>query len=91
MQGIIHPSLVYFLAKKYNRLSIIKAVVIMEYITAKEAGEKWGITARMVNYHCTAGRIPGAVKKADLWLIPVDAEKPLDRRRKAPKKIMKRI
>ena len=52
----------------------------MEYLTAKEAGEKWGITARMVNYHCVAGRIPGAVKKADLWLIPADAEKPKDGR-----------
>ena len=54
----------------------------MEYLTAKETGEKWGITARMVNYHCVAGRIAGAVKKADLWLIPADAEKPKDRRYK---------
>ena len=52
----------------------------MEYLTAKEAGKIWGITARMVNYHCSAGRIPGAVKKADLWLIPADAEKPKDGR-----------
>nr|WP_322972535.1 DNA-binding protein [Pseudalkalibacillus salsuginis] len=48
----------------------------MEYLTAKEAGQKWAITARMVNYHCTAGRIVGAIKKADFWLIPADAEKP---------------
>jgi len=54
----------------------------VEYLTAKEAGAKWGITPRMVNYHCTAGRIPGAVKKGDLWLIPVDAEKPTDKRYK---------
>jgi len=54
----------------------------MEYLTAKETGEKWGITARMVNYHCSAGRIPGAVKKADLWLIPTNAEKPKDGRYK---------
>ena len=54
----------------------------MEYLTAKEAGQKWGITARMVNYHCSAGRITGAVKKADLWLIPIDADKPQDGRRK---------
>lgn len=58
----------------------------MEYLTAKEAGTKWGITARMVNYHCTAGRISGAVKKGDLWLIPANAEKPLDRRYKDNKK-----
>ena len=52
----------------------------MEYLTCKEAGEKWGITARMVNYHCSAGRIPGVVKKGDLWLVPADAEKPVDKR-----------
>ncbi len=35
----------------------------MEYLTVKEAGEKWGITGRMVNYYCTSGRIKGAIKK----------------------------
>lgn len=29
----------------------------MEYLTAKEAGERGGMTARMVNYSCSAGRI----------------------------------
>lgn len=54
----------------------------MDYLTVKEAGEKWGISARMVNYHCSAGRIPGAVKKGNLWLVPASAEKPADGRRK---------
>lgn len=54
----------------------------MEYLTVKEAGEKWGITGRMVNYYCASGRIKGAVKKGNLWLIPKDAEKPEDWRRK---------
>jgi len=53
----------------------------MEYLTVKEAGAKWGLTGRMVNYYCSAGRIKGAVKKGNLWLIPADAEKPNDRRR----------
>jgi hypothetical protein len=35
-----------------------------------------------VNYHYTAGRIPDAVKKGDLCLIPADAEKPKDGRYK---------
>lgn len=52
------------------------------YMTLKEASEKWGITARMVNYYCTSGRIKGAVKVSTLWLIPQDAEKPADKRRK---------
>lgn len=57
----------------------------MEYLTVKEAGEKWGLTGRMVNYYCTAGRIKGAVKKGNLWLVPESAEKPIDGRRSSPK------
>ena len=34
----------------------------MDYMTLKEAAEKWGVTPRRVNYYCTADRIPGAVK-----------------------------
>jgi len=57
----------------------------MEYITVKEAGEKWGLGIRMVTLYCTEGRIKGAVKKGNMWLIPQDADKPQDRRRiKAP-------
>jgi AraC-like DNA-binding protein len=54
----------------------------MEYITVKEAGEKWGLGIRMVTLYCTEGRIAGVVKKGNLWLIPEDAPKPEDRRRK---------
>lgn len=54
----------------------------MEYLTVKEAGQKWSLTGRMVNYYCTAGRIKGAVKKGNLWLVPGDAEKPADGRKK---------
>lgn len=54
----------------------------MEYMTLKETGEKWGVSARRVNYYCAAGRIPGAVKMATIWLIPKTAKKPADGRRK---------
>lgn len=54
----------------------------MEYLTVKEMGEKWGITSRMVNFYCSNGRIPGAIKKGNLWLIPEDADKPDDNRKK---------
>ena len=37
------------------------------------------------NYYCAAGRIPGAVKMATIWLIPKDAEKPIDGRMKKSK------
>ena len=59
----------------------------MEYMTLKEAGEKWGVTPRRVNYYCAGGRIHGAVKMATIWLIPKDAEKPVDMRTKQGKEL----
>ena len=55
----------------------------MNYLTVKEVGEKWGISSRMVNVYCSNGRIPGAMKKGNLWLIPDNAIKPSDNRYKA--------
>ena len=40
----------------------------MDYMTLKEASEKWGVTPRQINYLCAGGRIPGAVKMATIWL-----------------------
>ena len=57
----------------------------MDYMTLKEASKKWGITPRQINYLCAAGRIPGAVKMATIWLVPKDAKKPEDGRRKENK------
>lgn len=54
----------------------------MEYLTVKETGDKWGVTSRMVTMYCVAGRITGAIKKGNLWLIPQYAEKPADGRKK---------
>lgn len=54
----------------------------MDYMTLKEASEKWGVTTRWINYLCTAGCIPGAVKMGTVWLIPKGSDKPADRRRK---------
>ncbi len=44
-----------------------------------------GCDPRRVNYYCADGRIPGAVKMATIWLIPKDAEKPVDMRTKQGK------
>lgn len=57
----------------------------MDYLTVREAAEKWGVTSRMATYYCEQGRISGALKKGNLWLIPKDVPKPLDGR-KRPKK-----
>lgn len=57
----------------------------MDYITTKEAAQKWSISDRRVLQYCNAGRIEGAVKMGNTWLIPKDAKKPLDTRMKANK------
>lgn len=54
----------------------------MDYITIKEASEKWGVTTRAITYQVVAGLIPGTIKKGNLWLIPASATKPADRRYK---------
>ena len=60
----------------------------MNYITIKEAAEKWCMSTRAITYHVVAGRIDGAIKTGNTWLIPKDAAKPEDkRRRKAPAQV----
>ncbi|MDR1131923.1 MAG: helix-turn-helix domain-containing protein [Oscillospiraceae bacterium] len=53
----------------------------MDYITVKEAAEKWGIAGRAITYHIAGGRIHGTIKKGNLWLIPASASKPEDLRK----------
>jgi DNA-binding NarL/FixJ family response regulator len=53
----------------------------MEYMTAAEAAEKWGVKIRQVQRLAAAGRIPGARKHMRDYLIPADAEKPADPRK----------
>lgn len=59
----------------------------MDYMTLKEAGQKWNVTPRQVNYLCSGGRISGAVKMAGIWLIPKTAEKPIDGRTRQGKEL----
>lgn len=48
----------------------------MEYMTIKDAAEKWGITQRRIQVLCAGGRITGAVRFGKAWAIPTDTEKP---------------
>ena len=54
----------------------------MDYVTTKTAAGKWDITDRRVLQYCNAGRIEGAVKMGNTWLIPKEAKKPEDGRYK---------
>jgi len=57
----------------------------LDWITPKQAAEKWGISDRRVQALCGKWRIEGAVKFGLVWLIPKNAKKPIDGRTKAAK------
>lgn len=57
----------------------------MEYISCKEAAARWGISERRVQKLCEGNRILGISKFGSIWLIPKDAEKPIDGRTKQGK------
>ena len=59
----------------------------MDYISAPEAAENWGISERRVQKLCKENRIPGVVRFSRIWLIPKDAEKPIDGRTKQRKEL----
>ena len=61
---------------------------MIDYITAQEAANKWGITIRRVQVLCAQGRIEGAVKHASVWAIPRNAKKPA-KLESGPKKVNK--
>lgn len=52
------------------------------YITVQEAADKWGITPRQVQILCKSNRIVGATRMSRIWIIPEDAEKPTNDKRK---------
>ena len=63
----------------------------MEYISVKEASEKWGLSTRRVQILCTGGRIKGADRIGNMWVIPKNAEKPKDARVKNGKYVRKPV
>ena len=59
---------------------IVTGVNSMEFMTTKEAVEKWNISERRIRQLLQDGRIEGAVKVGNSWNIPIDADKPVDKR-----------
>lgn len=59
----------------------------MDYLSAKEAAEKWGVSLRRVHRLCEDGRIEGVQRFGRNWMIPRDAKKPADARIKSGKYI----
>lgn len=52
----------------------------MEFMTTKEAVQKWNISERRIRRLLQDGRIEGAVKVGNNWTIPINANKPADKR-----------
>ena len=52
------------------------------YITAQEVAAKWGVTVRQVQILCKENRIEGATRMSRIWIIPKNAEKPTNDKRK---------
>lgn len=53
----------------------------MEYIKVSKAAKKWGISDRRVRVLCAEGKVPGVIRKGNLYMIPENAQKPLDGRK----------
>lgn len=57
-----------------------------KYIPISEAAEKWDISPRQVQNLCRAGSVPDAVRFGRSWMIPENADKPLDGRTRQAKR-----
>lgn len=74
-----------------NDIAIIRALeyndiandggAIMDFMSAREAADKWGISQRRVAVLCSEKRIENAAMVGNMWIIPTTADKPADARR----------
>ena len=53
----------------------------MQYISIKEAAQKWQISEQWARRYCVEGRIEGAYQKDMIWYVPEEAEKPERKKR----------
>jgi len=52
----------------------------MNYMDVKAAADHWALSQRRITLLCRSGRIEGAKKEGGIWLIPINAPKPMDGR-----------
>ena len=50
----------------------------MDYLSAKQTAQKWGVSIQRIQVICKQGRVPGAFIVGNSWAIPADAQKPKD-------------
>lgn len=58
----------------------------MNYITVKQAAQKWNLSERSVRGYCQEGKLKGTVRVGNTWGIPEDAVKPARKKRVQTKK-----
>ena len=54
---------------------------MLQYMSCRDAAEKWNISQRRVSVLCAENRIPNVAILGNMWIIPIDAEKPTDARK----------
>lgn len=65
---------------EYNIVIKFQGDIMLSFMSAKEAAEKWDISQRRVAILCSEKRIDGAMMVGNMWIIPSTAEKPTDKR-----------
>jgi len=57
-----------------------KEACMLDFISVKEAAQKWEISERRVQKLCEDNRIDGVIRFGHSWMIPKTAQKPDDLR-----------
>ena len=64
----------------------VKALAVGSVKSVKEASERWNISERWIQKLCEEGRIEGVQRIGRSWMIPKEAQKPADLRKKQKRK-----
>jgi hypothetical protein len=55
---------------------------MLEFSTVEEKAKEWNVSTRAVQILCSKGKIVGATKRAGIWIIPKESQKPADGRKR---------
>ena len=61
--------------------------MIEGYKTVSDLAVQWNLKPRTIQIMCAQGKIDGATKVGNMWVIPENTEKPMDLRIKSGKYI----
>ena len=59
---------------------------MMNFKTASQCAKEWKISQRRVQILCAEGRVDGAFKVGDFWVVPAETPKPKNKREKRNEK-----